>query len=139
MRRREFIAGLGSAVARRRTARAQERTKPVIGVLSSFGEQRPAMAALIRTLRQGLANQGFIEGRDVEILHRWADEQYERLPTLAADLVRRRVAVIIAAGGGTASALAAKSATETIPILFMVASDPVQVGLVASLNRPGGN
>jgi putative tryptophan/tyrosine transport system substrate-binding protein len=135
MKPREFIAAIGGAAVWPAAARAQQQAKPVIGVLSSFAEQRWLMAGL----RQGLADQGFIEGRDVEILYRWAEERYERLPTLAADLVRCRVAVIITVGGGTASALAAKSATETIPIVFVVASDPVQVGLVASLNRPGGN
>jgi putative tryptophan/tyrosine transport system substrate-binding protein len=135
MKRREFIAGLGGVVAWPLVARGQQRALPVIGVLSSLAKSQ----LVITAVRQGLTEQSYVEGRNVEVLYRWAEGRYERLPALAVDLVRRRVAVIIAAGGGTLSALSAKSATETIPIVFAVASDPVELGLVASLNRPGGN
>jgi putative ABC transport system substrate-binding protein len=137
MRRREFITLIGSAAtAWPLAARAQQRTVPVIGFL--HGNSPGAGADDLAAFRQGLNDTGYVEHRNVGIEYRWAEGQYDRLPALAADLVRRQVAVIFATGG-TVAALAAKAATTTIPIVFLTGGDPVQLGLVASLNRPGGN
>jgi len=137
MKRRAFITGLaGAAIATLRAAHAQQPTVPVIGYLSAAtsGSITPALAAF----RQGLAQTGYAEGRNVDILFRWAEFRYDRLPSLAADLVGRRVDVIVATAGA-GSALAAKAATSSIPIVFQIGSDPVALGLVVSLSRPGGN
>ena len=135
IRRREFIAGLGVA-AWPLAARALQSGLPVIGYLGS--NSAGFSAQNVEAFRRGLVESGYVEGRDVKIEYRWADNQYERLPALVADLIRREVAVIVAAGAVNA-ALTAKEATRTIPIIFHVGSDPVQVGLVASLSRPGAN
>jgi putative ABC transport system substrate-binding protein len=135
MRRREFVGLLGGAAAWPLTARAQQPAMPVIGWLNTTSAQ--GYAAQLAAFRQGLQQAGFVEGRGVAIEYRWGDDQYDRLPAMAADLVRRRVTVI-AAGGGPATT-AAKAATTTIPIVFSGGFDPVAIGLVASLNRPGGN
>jgi putative ABC transport system substrate-binding protein len=133
--RREFIAGLGGAAAWPIVARAQQAKVPVIGYLNagSQEEQRGLLAAFLK----GLAESGYVEGRNVTIEYRWADRRYDQVPNLTSELVSRRVDAI--ATSATATALAAQAATTEIPIVFMVASDPVEIGLVASLNRPGGN
>jgi putative tryptophan/tyrosine transport system substrate-binding protein len=138
MRRRDFIAGLGSAAVTGwpAVARAQRPAMPIVGFLQSTSrEANPQFLALFR---KGLSEMGYVEGRNVAMEFRYADNQPQRLPELAADLVRQQVA-LIAALGGDAVAFAAKRATTTIPIVFEVGDDPVRSGLVESLNRPGGN
>jgi putative ABC transport system substrate-binding protein len=137
MRRREFITLLGgTVVAWPLAARAQQAGIPVIGFLNPTTPE--ALAEPMRGLRQGLKDAGFVEGENLTIEYRWADNQAERLQAMAAELVRRRVSLIVATGGGQAP-LAAKAATTALPIVFNTADDPVSLGLVASLAHPGGN
>jgi putative ABC transport system substrate-binding protein len=136
MRRREFIEGLGSAAAWPMVARAQQRTLPVVGILGSTTAE--AAAPIVSAFMQGLKDAGFVEGQNMAIEAHWANDQYDRLPAIAAELVRARVA-LIAAIGNNLPARAAKNATSTIPIVFVMGGDPVQLGIVDGLSRPGGN
>src|SRR5437588_7687283 len=137
--RRELIIAFGamaSSLARPLAARAQQPAMPVIGYLGSTSPD--TYRGRLRAWHQGLKEEGYVEGQNVAIEYRWANGDYDRLPMLAAELVHRQVTVIVA-GGGTPSAVAAKASTAIIPIAFEVAVDPVKAGLVASLQRPGGN
>jgi putative ABC transport system substrate-binding protein len=136
MRRRELMLLLGGAMTAPRGLRAQQKAMPVIGYLGSGAPG--AFAPLVAAFHHGLGENGYVEGENLTIEYRWAEDPYDRLPALAADLVGRKVDLIVASGG-LLSALAAKSATSTIPIVFTGVSDPVAAGLVASLARPGGN
>ena len=137
MRRREFLSAVGGAVAAwPLAALAQQQTMPVIGFMS--GRSAPDSTHLVAAFREGLGEAGYVEGQNVIIEFRWADGQYDRLPAMAAELVERKVAVLVGVGGDT-SALAAKRATSTIPIIFGVGGDPIKGGLVDSFNRPGAN
>jgi len=136
MHRRRFVALLGAAITAARTLRAQQKAMPVIGFLG--GGFPGSRAALRAAFREGLKQTGWVEGQNVTIEYRWAEGNYDRLPELTADLVERRVDVIVTSGGDLAT-LAAKNATSSIPIVFIGGGDPVEGGLVASLARPGGN
>jgi putative tryptophan/tyrosine transport system substrate-binding protein len=136
MRRRQFIAGLGSAAAWPVVARAQQRPTPVIGVVPNGAAD--TSAGLVSAFRKGLGETGYVEGRNVTVEYHYLEGQFDRLSTLMADLIRRRVNVI-ATPGANAASIAAKAATATIPIVFGVTDDPVKLGLVTNLARPGGN
>src|SRR6187431_2361654 len=136
MRRREFIGLIGAAAAWPMAARGQKAEMPTVGFLTTLGRnERPNLAD---AFRRGLSETGYVEGRNVAIEYRYAENQHDQLPALATELADRKVAVIAATGGGN-SILAAKASTSTIPIVFLTGGDPVQEGYVASINRPGGN
>jgi putative tryptophan/tyrosine transport system substrate-binding protein len=136
LKRRKFLTVLGGATALPLTARAQQATMPTIGFLSTGSAT--SIVPFVDGFRRGLGAAGFAEGRNVTVEYRWADNQHDRLPMLAAELVARPVSVIVT-GGATAAALAAKAATSTVPIVFAIGGDPVKFGLVDSMSRPSGN
>jgi putative ABC transport system substrate-binding protein len=136
VRRRELMLLLGAAMTAAHALRAQQKAMPVLGYLS--GGSSGSLASYASAFREGLSEAGYVEGQNLAIEYRWAEDRYDRLPALAADLVGRRVD-LIATSGGDRSALAAKNATATIPIVSVIGGDPVAEGLVASLARPGGN
>jgi putative tryptophan/tyrosine transport system substrate-binding protein len=136
VKRREFIAGLAAVVGWPRAARAQQPAVPVVGFVN--GASGDASAANVAAFRKGLGESGYVEGQNLTVEYHWLNGDYDRLPALMEDLVRRRVAVI-ATPASTAPALAAKAVTATVPIIFGVGGDPVKLGLVASYPRPGGN
>src|SRR5271156_3983373 len=137
MRRRELMLLLAGTMTAVRPLHAQQKAMPVIGWLSSGSPQSDEILARLAAFRQGLKETGYIEGQNVAIEYRWAEGQYDRFPALAADLIRLQATVIVTPG--PSQAFAAKAATSTIPIVFNLGMDPVQSGLVASLNRPGAN
>jgi len=137
MKRRTFIAGLGSAAAWPVMSRAQQPTMPVVAFIGPLSAE--ASVRYLGAFHAGLGELGYVEGRNVVISYHWLNGNYDRIPSIMADLVRRRVAVIASPGGGSQIARAAKAATVTIPIIFGVGENPVSAGLVASLARPGGN
>src|SRR5215470_12655347 len=138
MKRREFITLIGGAAAWPLAARAQQTTSRTIGWFSLRSADTDSEKSILTAFRQGLSQTGYVEGRNLRIEFGFADGQYDRLPVLAADLVRRRVEVLVTAGGTNITRVA-QAATTTIPIIFATANDPVQDGLVKSINRPGGN
>ncbi|MGB8615878.1 MAG: ABC transporter substrate binding protein, partial [Pseudolabrys sp.] len=136
MRRRAFIEGIAAlGVAWPLGTRAQQSSMPVVGYLGPGSAQSDAFR--VRGFRQGLKEAGYVEGQNLKIEYRWAEDHYDRLPAMAADLVRHQVAVIVATSAS--ASLAAKAATKTLPIVFETAGDPVKLGFVGSLSRPGGN